>query len=211
MNAPRWFLQPDLPLIVGAYAERLRAGDTMGAAHVVRVIWETAEALRGGIAFQPRADAMAAMAGLTLQMVQNDQGGIRFGPQAVVQEWLRRCPPHLRISLLRETAPGDHLRLVYYDLVSAAAALPASATGPVEARHVAFALLAADLETAPGAMNAVMRWLDPDGVRTLQTLLSSPAIRCAACGPPAAYCPTRSPARTRRSCAACSPRPTRRV
>ncbi len=173
-GGPRWFLQPDLPLIVGAYAERLRAGDTMGAAHVVRTLWETAEALRVEPAFQPRADALAAMAGLTMQMVQNDQGGIRFGPAAVVQEWLRRCPPHLRISLLRETAPGDHLRLVYYDLASAAAALPASASGPVEARHVAFALLAADLESAPGAVGSVMRWLDPDGVRTLQMLMQQP-------------------------------------
>jgi hypothetical protein len=168
-GGPRWFLQPDLSLIAGAYTERLRAGDTMGAAHVARTVWETAEALRGGTAFQPRADALSAMAGATLQMVQNDQGGIRFGDAAVFQEWLRRCPPHLRVALLRETAPGDHFRLACYDLASAAAALPAAAAGPGEARRVALALLAADLEGAPGAAATAMAWLDPEGVRTLQS------------------------------------------
>ena len=53
------------------------------------------------------------------------------------------------ITLLRETAPGDHFRLACYDLASAAAALPAAAAGPAEARRVAFALLAADLEACP--------------------------------------------------------------
>jgi hypothetical protein len=168
-GGPRWFLQPDLSLIVGAYTERLRAGDPMGAAHVVRTLWETAEALRGGASFRPRADALAAMAGATLQMVQSDLGGVRYGDAAVYQEWLRRCPPHLRVSVLRETAPGDHFRLACYDLSAAAAALPAAASGPIEARRVALALLAADLDAAPGAAVAVMPWLDPDGVRTLQS------------------------------------------
>jgi hypothetical protein len=166
---PRWFLQPDLSLIAGAYTERLRAGDPMGAAHVARTIWETAEALRGGAVFRPRADALSAMAGATLQMIQSDHGGIRFGDAAVFQEWLRRCPPQLRVALLRETAPGDHFRLACYDLASAAAALPAAASGPAEARRVALALLAADLEDAPGAMSTVLAWLDPDGVRTLRS------------------------------------------
>jgi hypothetical protein len=165
---PRWFLQPDLPLIVGAYTERLRAGDPMGAAHVVRTLWETAEALRGDDAFRPRADALAAMTGATMQMIQSDHGGVRFGDAAVVQEWLRRCPPQLRVALLRETAPGDHFRLACYDLAAAAAALPAAAAGPAEARRVALALLAADLDGAPGSVGTVMPWLDPDGVRTLQ-------------------------------------------
>jgi len=167
---PRWFLQPDLSLIVGAYTDRLRAGDPMAAAHIVRTIWETAESLRGGAAFQPRADALAAMAGSTLQLIQSDHGGIRFGDAAIFQEWLRRCPPPLRVTLLRETAPGDHFRLACYDLASAAAALPAAASGPGEARRVAFALLAADLESVPGAIMSVLPWLDPEGVRTLQSL-----------------------------------------
>ena len=168
-GGPRWFLQPDLSLIVGAYTERLRAGDPMGAAHIVRMLWETAEALRGAAAFRPRADALAAMAGATLQMVQNDLGGVRYGDAAVYQEWLRRCPPQLRVAVLRETAPGDHFRLACYDLAAAAAALPAAASGPIEARRVALALLAADLDAAPGATAAVMPWLDPDGVRTMQS------------------------------------------
>jgi hypothetical protein len=169
-GGPRWFPQPDLALIVGAYTERLRSGDPMGAAHVARTIWETAEVLRGGAAFLPRADALAAMSGATLQMVHGDHGGVRYGDAAVYQEWLRRCPPHLRITLLRETAPGDHFRLACYDLASAAAALPAAAAGPAEARRVAFALLAADLEQAPGAAHAVLSWLDPDGARTLSSV-----------------------------------------
>jgi hypothetical protein len=167
---PRWFLQPDLSLIVGAYTDRLRAGDPMAATHIVRTIWETAESLRGGATFQPRADALAAMAGSTLQMIQSDHGGIRFGDAAIFQEWLRRCPPQLRVTLLRESAPGDHFRLACYDLASAAAALPAAAAGPGEARRVAFALLAADLESVPGAILSVLPWLDPEGVRTLQSL-----------------------------------------
>jgi hypothetical protein len=168
-NGPRWFLQPDLSLIAGAYTERLRANDPMGAAHVVRTVWETAEALRGGAAFQPRADALSAMAGATLQMIHSDHGGIRFGDAAIFQEWLRRCPPQLRVALLRETAPGDHFRLACYDLAAAAPALPAAASGPAEARRVALALLAADLESAPGAAGTAMAWLDPEAVRTLQS------------------------------------------
>lgn len=169
-GGPRWFLQPGLSMIVGAYTERLRAGDPMGAAHLVRLVWETAEALRGGAAFRPRADALAAMAGTTMRMVPSDQGGVRFGDAAVYQEWLRRCPPQLHVALLRETAPGDHLRLACYDLAAAAAALPAAASGPVEARRVALALLAADLEAVPGSAAVVLPWLDPDGVRALRGL-----------------------------------------
>ncbi|MCO5972596.1 hypothetical protein [Actinoallomurus soli] len=167
---PRWFLQPALPLIVGAYTERLRAGDPMGASYVARVLWETAEALRGEPAFRPRADALAAIAATTLRMVPNDHAGVRYGDPAIVQEWLRRCPPELRVTLLRETAPGDHFRLACYDLAAMAAALPAAAAGPAEARRVAFALLAADLDGAPGAAAAVLPWLDPEAVRTLQSL-----------------------------------------
>jgi hypothetical protein len=168
-GGPRWFLQPDLTLIVGAYTERLRAGDPMGASHVARTLWETAEALRGATAFRPRADALAAMAGATLRMVHSDLGGVRYGDAAVYQEWLRRCPPQLRVAVLRETAPGDHFRLACYDLAAAAAALPAAADGPIEARRVALALLAADLEAIPGSALAVLPWLDPDGVRILQS------------------------------------------
>ncbi|MEV5752281.1 hypothetical protein AB0L00_31055 [Actinoallomurus sp. NPDC052308] len=167
---PRWFLPPTLPLIVGAYTERLRAGDPMGASYIARALWETAEALRGDPAFRPRADALAAMAGTTLRMVPSDHAGVRYGDQAIIQEWLRRCPAELRVTLLRETATGDQFRLACYDLAAAAAALPAAAAGPAEARRVAFALLAADLEGVPGAATAVLPWLDPEAVRTLQAL-----------------------------------------
>ncbi|MEV5708939.1 hypothetical protein [Actinoallomurus sp. NPDC052274] len=167
---PRWFLPPTLPLIVGAYTERLRAGDPMGASYIARALWETAEALRGDPAFRPRADALAAIAGTTLRMVPSDHAGMRYGDQAIVQEWLRRCPAELRVALLRETAAGDHFRLACYDLAAMAAALPAAAAGPAEARRVAFALLAADLEGVPGVAAAVLPWLDPEAVRTLQAL-----------------------------------------
>jgi hypothetical protein len=167
-RGPRWFPQPDMRLITGAYTERLRAGDPMGAAHILRLLWETAEALRADPAFRPRADALSAMTGTTMQLVQSDFGGIRYGEAIVMQELTRRCPPHLQITLLRETAPGDHFRLACYDLAAAAAALPAAAAGPTEARHVSLALLAADLDGMPGSALAVMPWLDPDGARTLQ-------------------------------------------
>ena len=66
VNAARWYLQPDLPLIVGAYTERLRAGDPMGAAHIVRALRETARRC-----WQHRLPAarraLAAMTGVTLQ------------------------------------------------------------------------------------------------------------------------------------------------
>jgi hypothetical protein len=169
-GGPRWFPQPDLSLIVGAYTERLRAGDPMAAAHIARTIAETAETLRAGATFRPRADALAAMSGATLQLVHSDHGGVRYGEAAVYQEWLRRCPPQLWVTLLRETAPGDHFRLACYDLTAAAAALPAAAGGPGEARRVALSLLAADLENTPGAMPAVLSWLDPEGVRILQSV-----------------------------------------
>ena len=123
----------------------------MGAAHIVRVLWETAESLRGAAAFRPRADALSAMAGATLQMVQSDLGGVRFGDAAVYQEWLRRCPPQLRVAVLRETAPGDHFRLACYDLTARRRGPAAAASGPIEARRVALALLAADLDARAAA------------------------------------------------------------
>lgn len=169
-SGARWFLPPGLPLIVGAYTERLRAGDPMGAAHVARTVWETAETLRGEAAFRPRADALAAMAGATVPMVHGDHGAVRFGDQAIVQEWLRRCPPHFRVTVLRETTPGDHFRLALYDLAAAAAPLPAAAAGPGEARRVALALLAADLAGVPGSAAVVLPWLDPEAARNLQAL-----------------------------------------
>lgn len=167
---PRWFTEPTLPLIVGAYTERLRANDPMGASVIARTLWETAEAMRTDPAFRPRADALSAMAGAALRMIQADHGGVRFGDAAVVAEWLRRCPPEAHVALLRETSPGDHFRLACYDLAAAAAPLPAAAGGPAEARRVGFALLAADLEGVPGSAAAVLPWLDPDGAHTLQSL-----------------------------------------
>ncbi|MCW2947437.1 MAG: hypothetical protein JWR24_4154, partial [Actinoallomurus sp.] len=47
-------------------------------------------------------------------------------------------------------------------------ALPAASAGPAEARRAALALLAADLDGVPGSVVAVMPWLDPEGVRSLQ-------------------------------------------
>jgi hypothetical protein len=167
---PRWFAEPTLPLIIGAYTERLRAGDPMGASLIARTLWEAAEAMRADPAFRPRADALSAMAGAALRMIQADHAGVRYGDPAVVAEWLRRCPPDTHVALLRETSPGDHFRLACYDLAAAAAPLPAAAAGPGEARRVAFALLAADLDGAPGSAAAVLPWLDPDGAHTLQTL-----------------------------------------
>jgi hypothetical protein len=171
---PQWFLPTDLIRLVVYYCERLRAGDPMGAAHVVRAVGETAEALRGDPRFRPRADALAGIAGMTARMIPRDHGGVRFGEQTVAREWLRRCPPAATVALLRETAPGEHFRLAAYDLAVAASRLPVVVQGQADARHVAISLLAADLAAAPTGMNAVMPWLDPDGARLLQQVVTQP-------------------------------------
>jgi SpoVK/Ycf46/Vps4 family AAA+-type ATPase len=73
---------------------------------------------------------------------------------------------------MRETAPGDYLRLALYDLEEILR--PRLGAGPAAVRHAAIALLAADLQAVPAARAAVLPWLDPDGARTLQAITAQP-------------------------------------
>jgi hypothetical protein len=169
----RWMTAPELARLAGFYCERLSAGDGAGAAHVVRVIAEIAAALRTDPAFRPGAHALDAIAAATTQMIQFDLGGIRFGARAVIDQWHRRCPPAFATAVMRETAPGDYLRLALYDLAEILRPR-LGGTGATAERHAALALLAADLQAAPAARAAVLPWLDPDSARTLQAIAARP-------------------------------------
>jgi hypothetical protein len=169
---PHWCGPVELPRLVALYAGKLRMGDPGGANHIVRVVWETAEALRGDPRFRPRADALSGIAAATATMVSRDMAGARFGDGPIVQEWLRRCPPQASVSLLRETMPGQQLRLALYDLSAAVAAAMPGAGGQAETRHYAAALLGADLQPAPHAVPAVLPWLDPETAAIFQAVLA---------------------------------------
>jgi hypothetical protein len=173
----RWMTAPDLAQLAGYYGERLRAGDAVGAAHVVRVLAEIAAALRTDPAFRPGAHALDAIAAATTQMIRFDMGGIRLGVAAVAEQWRRRCPAEFAPAVMREAAPGEFFRLALYDLEDTVRALHAGgaagqSTGqsPTAIRHAAIALLAADLGAVPAAIAAVVPWLDPDSVRTLHAV-----------------------------------------
>ncbi|MFC0041864.1 hypothetical protein, partial [Actinomadura rayongensis] len=188
-----WMMPPDFSTLAGYYVHRLGAGDGPGAAHVARVMYEVATGLQGDERFRPGADALAAVTGASLQYVQQDLATVRYGPQAIVQEWRRRCPAEFATPLLRDTAPGEYLRLALYDLQQIVAELGAVPPAPAGAapggpggpggqgrghdrvRHAGLAVLAADLQAAPGALPALQRWLDPDSARTLQAVLADPA------------------------------------
>ncbi|WP_433232479.1 hypothetical protein [Actinomadura formosensis] len=175
-----WMMPPDFATLAGYYIHRLGAGDGGGAAHIARVMYEVAAGLQADPRFRPGADALAAVTAASLRMVNQDMATVRYGPDAVLQEWRRRCPAEYAIPMVRDTAPGEYLRLALYDLQEIVAGL----TGPRpaapgrshdEVRRAGIAVLAADLQAAPGALPALQRWLDPDSTRTLQAVLSDPA------------------------------------
>ncbi|QKW36185.1 hypothetical protein HUT06_20885 [Actinomadura sp. NAK00032] len=175
-----WMMPPDFATLAGYYIHRLGAGDGGGAAHVARVMYEVAAGLQADPRFRPGADALAAVTAASLRMVGQDMATVRYGPDAVLQEWRRRCPAEYATPMLRDTAPGEYLRLALYDLQQIVAGLTgtrpsAPGRGHDEVRRAGIAVLAADLQAAPGALAALQRWLDPDSVRTLQTVLSDPA------------------------------------
>lgn len=175
-----WMMPPDFATLAGYYIHRLGAGDGAGAAHVARVMYEVAAGLQADARFRPGADALAAVTAASLRMVNQDMATVRYGPQAVLQEWRRRCPAEFAVPMLRDTAPGEYLRLALYDLQQIVAGL----TGPRpaqpgrshdEVRRAGVAVLAADLQAAPAALPAVQRWLDADSARTLQAVLGDPS------------------------------------
>ncbi|TYK44961.1 hypothetical protein [Actinomadura decatromicini] len=175
-----WMMPPDFATLAGYYVHRLGAGDGGGAAHVARVMYEVAAGLRGDPRFRPGADALAAITAASLRMVNQDLATVRYGPGAIVQEWRRRCPAEFATPMVRDTAPGEYLRLALYDLQEIVAELTgprpaAPGRGHDEVRRAGVAVLAADLQAAPGALAAVQQWLDPDSARTLQAVLADPA------------------------------------
>ncbi|MBA8952917.1 hypothetical protein ACFQU9_19440 [Actinomadura namibiensis] len=180
-----WMMPPDFSTLAGYYINRLGAGDGGGAAHLARVMYEVAVGLQGDERFRPGADALAAVTATSLRYVHQDMATVRYGPAAVLQEWRRRCPPELAAPMLRDTSPGEYLLLALYDLQQIVAGLTGAAFGGALAqvpgrghdrvRHAGLAVLAADLQAAPGVLPALQRWMDPDGARTLQAVLTDPA------------------------------------
>ncbi|MFC5745423.1 hypothetical protein [Actinomadura rugatobispora] len=172
-----WMMPPDFSTLAGYYINRLLAGDGGGAAHIARVMYEVAAGLQGDARFRPGADALAAVTASSLRLVQQDIATARYGPAAVLQEWRRRCPAEYATPMVRDAAPGEYLRLALYDLQQMVAGLtgPRQVTGGRphdEVRRAGVAVLAADLQSAPNAMPALQRWLDPDSARTLQAVLT---------------------------------------
>ncbi|MEW2354356.1 hypothetical protein, partial [Spirillospora sp. NPDC029432] len=172
-----WMMPPDFGTLAGYYINRLLAGDGGGAAHIARVMYEVAAGLQGDARFRPGADALAAVTAASLRLVQQDIATARYGPAAVLQEWRRRCPAEYATPMVRDAAPGEYLRLALYDLQQQLAARTGArqVTGGRphdEVRRAGVAALAADLQTAPNALPALQRWLDPDSARTLQAVLT---------------------------------------
>ncbi|WP_433479476.1 hypothetical protein ACQPZP_22015 [Spirillospora sp. CA-142024] len=175
-----WMMPPDFGTLAGYYVHRLGAGDGGGAAHIARVMYEVAAGLQADPRFRPGADALAAVTAASLRMVNQDMATVRYGPDAILQEWRRRCPAEFATPMVRDTAPGEYLRLALYDLQEIVAGLTgprpaATGRGHDEVRRAGIAVLAADLQAAPGALPALQRWLDTDSARTLQAVLADPA------------------------------------
>ncbi|WP_143220204.1 hypothetical protein, partial [Actinomadura sp. CNU-125] len=124
-----WMMPPDFGTLAGYYVHRLGAGDGGGAAHIARVMYEVAAGLQADPRFRPGADALAAVTAASLRMVNQDMATVRYGPEAILQEWRRRCPAEFATPMVRDTSPGEFLRLALYDLqqVVAHAHRPAAA------------------------------------------------------------------------------------
>ncbi|MFC9974711.1 hypothetical protein ACFVH6_27795 [Spirillospora sp. NPDC127200] len=175
-----WMMPPDFGTLAGYYVNRLGAGDGGGAAHIARVMYEVAAGLQGDRRFRPGADALAAVTATSLRSVHQDLATVRYGPAAVLQEWRRRCPAEFATPMVRDTSPGEYLRLALYDLQEIVAELtgPLAVTGGRthdRARHAGLAVLAADVQAAPGVLPALQQWLDADSARALQAVLADPA------------------------------------
>ena len=174
VDGPRWLTPPPLESLVGLYAERLRSGRVDSAVVILRTMWAMASALREDSRFQQRADALITMLGATLQNPTIDYGALAYGDQAVVQQWLTRCPPALAPALRLEASAGEHFRNAYYDL---AVALTPVAGGPaergyVEPRLIAAALLAADLAVVRQDVSGqAIGWLDPQVGEAMRAML----------------------------------------
>ncbi|WP_412520669.1 hypothetical protein [Actinomadura madurae] len=164
VDGPRWLTPPALETLVALYSERLRASRVDAAVVVLRTMWAVASALRDDIRFQARADALLAILGATLANPTVDYGALPYGDQAIVQQWLTRCPPNLVPALRNESSPGDNFRHAFYTLSELIAELSGDPAEPayIEPRLVAAALLAADLDVVRKDMvGTIVPWLDP--------------------------------------------------
>ncbi|MBO2460278.1 AAA family ATPase [Actinomadura violacea] len=173
VDGPRWLTPPALETLVGLYSERLRASRVDAAVVVLRTMWAVASALRDDPRFQIRADALLAILGTTLSNPTVDYGALPYGDQAIVQQWLTRCPPHLVPALRNESSPGDNFRHAFYTLSEAIGGLPGDSADPAytEPRMVAAALLAADLDVVRKDMaGSIVPWLDPEIRYTVQAV-----------------------------------------
>jgi hypothetical protein len=175
LDGPRWLTPPPLEALIGLYAERLRSGRVDAAVVVLRTLWSAASALRGDPRFQARADALLAILGATLNNPTLDYGALPYGDQALVQQWLTRCPPQLAPALRNESSPGDNFRHAFYELAQAVAPVCGDPAEPayMEPRLVAAALIAADLAVIrQDVASMVVPWLDPEIRYTVQAVLS---------------------------------------
>ncbi|MEU6752523.1 hypothetical protein ABZ914_40415 [Spirillospora sp. NPDC046719] len=173
VDGPRWMTPPALETLVGLYSERLRASRVDAAVVVLRTMWAVASALRDDVRFQTRADALLAILGTTLSNPTVDYGALPYGDQAIVQQWLTRCPPHLVPALRNESSPGDNFRHAFYTLSEAIGDLPGDPADPAytEPRMVAAALLAADLDVVrKDVASSIVPWLDPEIRYTVQAV-----------------------------------------
>ncbi|GLY74782.1 hypothetical protein Airi01_030490 [Actinoallomurus iriomotensis] len=174
IDGPRWLTPPPLEALVGLYTERLRSGRVDAAVVILRTMWAMAGALREDSRFQARADALIAMLGVTLQNPTVDYGALSYGDQAVVQQWLTRCPPALAPALRVEASTGEHFRNSYYDLALAVTPIAGDpgSRGYVEPRLIAAALLAADLAVVRQDVSGqVIGWLDPQVSDAMRAML----------------------------------------
>src|SRR5690606_18810018 len=102
-----------------------------------------------------------------------DYGALPYGDQAIVQQWLTRCPPNLVPALRNESSPGDNFRHAFYTLSELIADLAGDPADPayIEPRLVAAALLAADLNVVRKDMvGNIVPWLDPEIRYTVQAV-----------------------------------------
>ncbi|TDD77915.1 hypothetical protein E1293_25260 [Actinomadura darangshiensis] len=173
VDGPRWLTPPPLESLVALYSERLRASRVDAAVVVLRTMWAVASALRDDVRFQIRADALLAILGATLTNPTVDYGALPYGDQAIVQQWLTRCPPNLVPALRNESSPGDNFRHAFYTLSELIAGLSGDPAEPayIEPRLVAAALLAADLDVVRKDMvGTIVPWLDPEIRYTVQAV-----------------------------------------
>lgn len=178
VDGPRWLTPPPLEAIVGLYTERLRSGRVDAAVVVLRTMWAMATALREDPRFQARADALLAVLGATLSNPTVDYGALPYGDQAIVQQWVSRCPPSLAPAMRIEASAGDHFRNAFYDLATVVEPIAGDASEPgyLEPRILAAALLAADLAIVrQDVAGQVIAWLDPEVRYTIEAVLGQPS------------------------------------